>query len=130
MVDLREKARNYFILGIIAEKLNMPSESASNLFKALFAVDDAALSEINKKPKDHNERFTLLKSNLPELYGISDRLFSIYRRTYTQDLNEEELRLVKKRIEEAFAHAKISAPTDGEIKEKFEKLLKKGKISG
>ena len=126
---LKTKARDYFILGTIAETLNMQAEAATNFFKALFAVDDAALLEkIRDKPKDHTERFDMLRANLPELYTITDRLFSTYRRTYTQDLAREEVSLVKKRVMEAFANAKIQSPTDEEVKNKFKELLKKGKI--
>lgn len=121
--NLKNKAKNYFILGRIAENLNMASESVTNLFKALFAVDDVALLEkINNKPKDHSERFKMLKENIPELYDITDRLFSIYRRTYTQDLEKEEVTLVKKRVMEAFKNAKIRVPTDEEVKAKFKEL--------
>ena len=124
--NLKNKAKNYFILGVIAENLNMPSEAATNFFKALFAVDDAALLEkINNRPKDHSERFGMLKENIPELYTITDRLFGIYRRTYTQDLEKEEAKLVKKRIMEAFANAKIPAPTAEEVKAKFRELIEK-----
>lgn len=129
--NLKNKAKNYFILGIIAENLNMEAEAATNFFKALFAVDDVALLEkINDKPKDHTERFNMLKENIPELYTITDRLFSTYRRTYTQDLEKEEVKLVKKRIMEAFTNAKISIPTDEEIKTRFKEFIKKGKIFG
>lgn len=127
--DLKNKAKNYFILGIIAENLKMSSESATNFFKALFAVDDLALLEkINDKPKDHTERFNMLRENIPELYTITDRLFSIYRRTYTQDLEKEETNLVKKRVMEAFKNAKISVPTNEEVKTKFKELIEKGNI--
>lgn len=131
MADLKEKAGNYFILGVIAESLNMPSEAATNYFKALFAIDDSALLErVKVQPKDHAERFDLLKRNIPKLYIITDRLFSAYRRTYTQDLEIGEVRIIKTRIIEAFKNAGISVPTDGEIKNKFEELAKKGKFSG
>lgn len=127
--SLRNKAKNYFILGIIAETLNMFSEAATNFFKALFAADDAALLDLIKdKPKDHTERFNMLKTNIPELYIITDRLFSTYRRTYTQDLEADEVKLVKKRVMEVFKSAKIRIPTDEKIKEKFAELIKKGKI--
>lgn len=127
--NLKIKAKNYFILGTIAEKLNMPSEAATNFFKSLFAVDDAALVDLIKdQPKDHTERFNMLKTNIPELYAITDKLFSTYRRTYTQDLEEDEVRLVKKRVMEAFKNAGIRIPTDEEIKERFAELIKKGKI--
>jgi|SRR3989339_1423338 len=126
--ELKNKARNYFVLGVIAETLNMHSEAATNYFKALFAADDASLFEIIRdKPKDHTERFAMLKANLPDLYKITDRLFSAYRRTYTQELKKEEVALIKKRIMEVFENAKIKTPGDEEIRKKFEELLKKGK---
>jgi hypothetical protein len=90
------------MLGLIAEKLGMPSEAASNYFKALFAADDAKIFELVKDiPKDHTERFTILRGRIPVLYDITDRLFTLYRRTYTQDLEMSEVRLVKKRVMEA-----------------------------
>lgn len=128
---LKVKARNYFILALIAEKLGMSSEAATNLFKSLFAVDDyALLYKTGNKPKDHTERFTMLKSNLPELYEITDKLFTTYRRTYTQELRKEEVALVKKRVAEAFLNAKIPTPTDEEVKVKFKELAEKGNFFG
>lgn len=127
--NLITKARNYFILGVIAYNLEMYSEAATNFFKALFAADDIALfNKLKIEPKDHTERFSLLKTNFPKLYTITDKLFSAYRRTYTQDLNQEEVTLIKKRIMEAFENAQISIPSNEEIKNRFEELLKKGKI--
>ncbi len=129
--ELKEKARNYFILGIIAERMGMHSEAATNFFKALFAADDAAIfRKIKDKPKDHSERFDMLKKNLPEMYLITDRLFSTYRRTYTQDLEKGEVELVKKRIKEAFEDAEIEIPSDEEVKERFAQLLKNGRGIG
>ncbi len=132
MLDaLKTKARNYFILGSIALRLNMPSEAATNFFKALFAVDDSALyAKLKLEPKDHTERFDLLRKNSPELYSITDRMFHTYRRTYTQQLNEEEVLLVRKKVMEAFENARIAIPTDEEVKNQFEELFKKRKIFG
>ncbi len=128
---MRNKARNYFILGKIAETLNMNSEAVSNYFKALFAIDDASIIErLGHKPKDHNERFFLLRTHIRRLYIITDRLFSLYRRTYTQELEKGEVKLVRKRLTEAFEYARLEPPTDEEIKRKFEELLKKGKVVG
>ncbi len=109
----------------------MLSEAATNYFKALFAIDDAVLFEkIRAEPKDHTERFDLLKRNAPNLYIITDRLFNFYRRTYTQDLQMGEIKMIKTRIIEVFKNAGIAIPTDGEIKKRFEELAKKGKIFG
>lgn len=128
--DLEQKARNYFILAVVAEIFGMTSEAATNYFKALFAVDDTAVSRVGRIPRDHTERFAMLETNFPSLYRITDRLFSTYRRTYTKDLGKEEVALVKKRVEEAFAYAKIPLPTNEEIRRKFEEVVKKGKIIG
>ncbi len=126
MESLTNKARNYFILGSIAESLGMPSEAASNFFKALFAADDAKIFELVKdSPKDHTERFMILKARLPALYEITDRLFILYRRTYTQDLEMPEVRLVKKRVTEAFGYAGIPVPGDDEVKKKLEELSRR-----
>ena len=128
MEDLKEKARNYFVLGMIAKVLGMRSESAANFFKSLFAVDDFVLYALIKdKPSNHNERFAMLKRNAPELYNITDRLFSTYRRTYTQELSKEEIELVKNRIVDAFKNAKITTPTNEEIEGKLKEFAKKGK---
>lgn len=128
MDGLQTKARNYFMLGRIAEMIGMLSEAATNYFKALFAVDDAKLQEkIQSEPKDHTERFALLKASFPELYATTDRLFTVYRRTYTKSLDAEEVARVKTKIIEAFRYARIIPPTDEEIKEKLVGLLKKRK---
>ena len=125
MEELVQKARNYFILARIAEKIEMYSKSASNYFKALSAINDFMLDKLNFKAKDHSERFMLLKSNLPELYIITDKLFSVYRRAYTSEINKDEIKLIKKNVEDAFKNAKVEIPTDRDIEEKTENLFKK-----
>ncbi len=126
---LKDKARDYYVIGRIAEVLGMHSVAATNYFKALFAVDDLAIADLNgPAPKNHSVRFELLKQNIPKLYEITDLLWTTYRRTYTQELKAEELERVRKQVEEAFVHAKIDVPTDREIKDRFEELAKKGKI--
>lgn len=127
--ELEKKAKNFFILGSIAESLSMLSEATANYFKALFAIDDLELlKKINFKPKDHVERFELLRKNLPFLYSLTDRLFNTYRKTYTKTITKEELFLVKSKIMEAFQNAKITFPTTEEIRKKFEELSKKRKF--
>lgn len=129
--NLKTKAKNYFVLGSIALKLSMPSEAATNFFKALFVVGDCVLyDKLKLEPKDHTERFNLLRNNSPVLYSITDRMFHTYRRTYTQELTEDEVLLVRKRVMEAFENARIAIPTDEEIKSRFEELFKKRKLFG
>lgn len=73
MDDLKQKARNYYILGLYAEKRSMNSEAVPNYFKALFAVCGHFLQEkTGKVPKDHNERFRVLESKDLFLYRLLD----------------------------------------------------------
>lgn len=126
--ELKQKARNYFLIGLLAEKMGMRAESGSNYFKALFAADDLALQEkINRPPHDHNERFELLKANFPVLYDITDRLFSTYRRTYTRELTKEELALVREKVREAFKNGSIDIPTEEEAFKRIADIAKKRK---
>jgi len=126
MESLAGKARNYFMIGVIAENLGMAQEAACNFFEALFAADDAKIFEIVKdRPKDHNERFTILKARLPVLYDITDRLFAIYKRSGIKDLEMPEVRIVKNRVIEAFGQAGIPVPGDEEIRKKIEELERK-----
>ena len=112
MESFVKKAQNFYVLGRIAEKLGMNSESASNYFKSLSAVNDYLLEKINLYASDHTERFKLLKENYPDIYKITDKLFAVYRRTYTNELSEEELKRMKKQIEEVFKNAGVEIPAD------------------
>ena len=124
MEDLVKKAKNYFILARIAERVGMISESASNYFKAVSAVNDFMLEKKGLKAKDHSDRFSLLKQNIPELYKITDRMFTIYRRTYTSEITEIEIKALKKDVEEIFKNASLSIPSDREVEEEIKKISK------
>lgn len=125
MDNFFRKARNFFILGRIAEKIGMHSEAASNYFKSLSAVNDFLLETINLKAKDHSERFRLLEQNFPEAYEITDKMFAVYRRTYTAEISREELAMLRKALENALKNARIQIPTDEEIETKAKEISKK-----
>lgn len=129
METLAVKARNFFLLGSVAEGLGMASEAASNYFEALYAADDAKIFEIVRdRPKDHAERFTILKARLPALYDITDRLFAIQKRSLLKDLEMPEVRIVRNRVMEAFGHAGIPVPGEEEIKKKIEEVSRRKAI--
>lgn len=110
--------------------MGMRAESGSNYFKALFAVDDLALQEkLKHAPNDHNERFQMLKSHIPALYEITDRLFSTYRRTYTRELSKEELQIVREKVMEAFKNGAIDIPTEEDAFKRIAELAKKRKAA-
>lgn len=105
MVDLAKKARDYFEVAQYAENIGKFDVAATNYFKSLAALNDFVLSKKKLFPKDHNERFFLLKENEPLLYRIASSLFLTYRRAYTKDISKEELEGLKQRLQEAFKNA-------------------------
>lgn len=125
MNNLLEKARNYYISGEIAERLSNYDVACTNYFKSLAAINDFLLSKKNLFPKDHNERFDMLRENIPELYKLTASLFLTYRRTYTKEISKEETNALKEKLKEAFKNAGIDIPTNNEIEEAIKKALRK-----
>ncbi len=110
---LEERSKNFFTIGNIAQKKGMNSESVSNYFKSMFAICDLVLyRKIKIIPKDHTERFSLLKRNSYFLYEMLDRLFSTYRETYTKTLSPARAEHIKRKLEEAFKHANVEIPKE------------------
>ena len=125
MGDFIRKARSYYIAGEIAERNRDFDVASSNYFKSLAAINDFVLSKEGLFPKDHNERFNMLKEKFQELYRITSSLFLTYRRAYTSDISKEEISVLKEKIKGAFKNARIAIPTDFEV-EKYIKEAHKG----
>jgi len=125
MNEFAKKAKNYFIIAMMAEKMKMYSESISNYFKSLSAINDFALEKINLKAKDHSKRFRLLEQNFPELYAIADKMFIVYRRTYTNKLNKKEVEILRQNVKKAFENAGVQIPSIEEIEDKTKKISEK-----
>ena len=121
MDNLILKAKDYFIIARMSEILAKYDVACSNYFKSLSAINDYVLSKKSLFPKDHNERFLMLKENESLLYKITSSLFLTYRRAYTKEITKEEIKLLKEKIKEAFKHAGIEYPTDSEIEKYFKK---------
>lgn len=121
MVDLIKKAQNYFIIAEISEKFEMFDVACTNFFKSLASINDFILLKKNLFPKDHNERFFMLKENFQFLYKITSILFLTYRRTYTKEINKNETKLLKEKIKEAFNYAGVKIPNSSEFEKDFKK---------
>ncbi len=71
-------------------------------FKAFFVVlDYCILKKRGEVPKDHTDRFRILKIDFPTYYVVLDKYFQIYRDTYSTSIAKEiceELRDHVKRI--------------------------------
>ena len=125
MGEFIKKARDYFISGEIAERIGNFDVASSNYFKSLAAINDFVLSKVNLFPRDHAERFIMLKENFPDFYRITSSLFLTYRRAYTKEITLNEIIILKEKLKEAFKNAKIPAPTDKEVEESIKKALKR-----
>ncbi len=69
-------------------------------FKTWFAVQDYILLEkVGQSPKDHTERFKLLKDNFYKTYINLDKEFTTYRDTYSKIINKTNCDRIKKLIE-------------------------------
>lgn len=125
MEIFREKARNNFISGVFNERVGHLDVASSDYFKSLAAINDFVLAKLNLFAKNHDERFILLKENLPDFYKITSSLFLTYRRAYTKEITLEEINLLKEKIKEAFKNAGIDIPTEEEVDEYLRKALKR-----
>ena len=69
-------------------------------FKCLFVVlDTIILQKKGKTPKDHTERFNILKENFPELYSFLDKYYIVYRQTYSLTIDKLTCEEIKKNVE-------------------------------
>jgi len=68
-------------------------------FKCLFVLLDAIIFRNKKKtPKDHTERFQILKESLPKYYTILDKIYPVYRDTYALQIEQEKCDEVRKHV--------------------------------
>lgn len=121
MNKLLQKAKDYFIVAVISEKIGKFDVACTNYFKSLAAINDFVLSRKSLFPRDHNERFSMLKENEPLLYKTTSSLFLTYRRTYTKTIDRKETKLLKEKVKEAFEYANIQIPDDSEVERYFKK---------
>lgn len=78
-------------------------------FKCLFVVLDLIiLQKLGKTPKDHTERFNILKEGFPELYSFLDKHYPIYRQTYSLTIDKLKCDEVKKDVERVIKEYKIN----------------------
>lgn len=78
-------------------------------FKCLFVVIDLIiLQKLGKTPKDHSERFDILKENFSDLYSFLDKHYSIYRQTYSLTIDKLTCDEVKQNVERIIKEYKIN----------------------
>lgn len=81
-------------------KLKDYTSSTILYFKTWFAVQDfILLNKTGQSPKDHTERFKMLKKEFPYTYEELDKEFSTYRDTYSKIIDKETCDRIKGLVE-------------------------------
>lgn len=80
--------------------------SVSDFFKAIVILCDYLIyRDIKALPKNHNERFSLLKTHFPDIYRKVSSLFGIYTDSYNLRLGEKEAKKLQEYADELRKHA-------------------------
>ena len=106
--DLIKNIRDFKNSADIVYKTGDYTSSTILYFKCLFVVLDIIILQKNgKTPKDHAERFKILKDDFSELYIFLDKHYHIYRQTYSLTIDKFSCDEVKKNVERIINEYKI-----------------------
>jgi hypothetical protein len=70
-------------------------------------LDYLIMSSGHGMPKDHTERFRTLEAYFPSLYEILDRLYPLYRNTYSASISKADCDSVRKNVYRIIEEQKI-----------------------
>jgi hypothetical protein len=105
---LLENIKNFIQSAYVIYNLHDFTSSAILYFKAFFSILDLIiLREDGKIPKDHSERFRMLESKHIELYASLDKLYPLYRDTYSLIINKEDCNRIKENVERIVKEQRI-----------------------
>lgn len=106
--DLIKNIKDFKNSAEIVYKTGDYTSSTILYFKCLFVVLDLIiLQKKGKTPKDHTERFNILKENFSELYLFLDKHYYIYRQTYSLTVDKLTCDEVRKNVERIIEEYKI-----------------------
>lgn len=87
-------------------KKNRFNASVSDFFKAIVILCDYIIyKEIKTVPKNHNDRFSLLRIHFPEIYRKVSSLFSVYTDSYNLRLGKKEAKTLQEYADELRKYA-------------------------
>lgn len=106
--DILKNIKNFMDSARLLYERKDYTSSCVLFFKALFAILDYVLLVSGKGiPKDHSERFRILQNYSNRLYVTLDKLYPIYRSSYSLPVSKEECEEVKKHVEKLAEEYKI-----------------------
>jgi len=89
-------------LGSANDELNKKryNPAVSSYFKAIAILCDWKIyKERGLLPKNHSERFFILKNNFPEAYSLINPLFKEYRESYNMRMEKKDALMLKENVE-------------------------------
>ena len=96
MKELLENAEEFLNSGEDNLKKSRFNVAASDFFKAIVIMCDYLIyKNIKALPKNHAERFYLLKTHFRSIHDEISELFSIYTRSYNQKLGVADVLRLK-----------------------------------
>lgn len=96
MEEILENAFEFMASGEDNIKKQRWNAAVSDFFKAISNFCDYLIyREIKVFPKNHNERFDLLKKYFEEIYKKITGLFKVYRKSYNLRLKKEDAEVVR-----------------------------------
>lgn len=91
MKELLEYAEEFLNSGEDNLKKKRFNAAVSDFFKAIVILCDYLIyNEIKSLPKNHNERFYLLKRYFEKIYKEVSELFELYTKSYNLKMGEKE----------------------------------------
>jgi len=108
--DILKNIRNFHDSAKVLYERKDYTSSCILFFKALFSIVDYILLISGKGvPKDHSERFRILQKYSDRLYIVLDKLYPIYRSTYSLSIDKGKCDEVKKYVEKLIEEYKIDS---------------------
>lgn len=99
------------------EAKNRIKSAITMYFKTLVeSCDFLIYNQILKVPHNHKDRFELLEKFFPEIYEEVSSLFKIYRKTYSQNVEKEDLEKVKNGCLKIISKTELAKYLPGSVK--------------
>ncbi len=96
MEELKQMAEEFLEAGKDNLTKKRFNAAISDFFKAIAIYCDYLMYlEARIIPKNHTERFALLKKYFPAIYVKVSSLFSLYTKSYNMKVNEKDVKIVK-----------------------------------
>ena len=98
---LRSGMREFVEGGLEEEEKGRLRLAATAYFKAVTQICDYLIfKKYARIPSSHTDRFRMLERGFPEIYKIVDRIFGVYRDTYSEIVTRNSCRLIKDELAE------------------------------